>query len=181
MKSQIHKHLTKTYMKVRNNFFLLSSFFLFGGIVATAQPTHPNSPHDTVRTKNMTITYGRPYKKGREIFGKLVPYGQVYRVGADEATTITFAKDATFGNQPIKAGTYALFAIPEEKQWKIILNSNPKQWGAYDYEKNKDKDVLTVNAIVIPTSTPVEQLTIKAAPMSVSIEWDKTKVTIPVK
>lgn len=163
------------------NLLLLSSLFLFGGLVASAQPTHPNSPHDTVKTNNMTITYGRPYKKGREIFGKLVPYGQVYRVGADEATTISFAKDATFGGRPVKAGTYALFAIPNEKQWTIILNGNPKQWGAYDYDKNKDKDVLQVNAMVIPSSTPVEQLTIKATPMSVSIEWDKTKVSIPVK
>jgi hypothetical protein len=160
---------------------LLSSLFLFGGLVASAQPTHPNSPHDTVRTANMTITYGRPYKKGREIFGKLEPYGKVYRVGADEATTITFAKDATFGGKPVKAGTYALFAIPNEKQWTIILNSNPKQWGAYDYDKNKAKDVLQVNAMVIPSSTVVEQLTITPTPMSVTIEWDKTKVVIPVK
>ena len=160
---------------------LLSSLFLFGGLVASAQPTHPNSPHDTVRTANMTITYGRPYKKGREIFGKLEPYGKVYRVGADEATTITFAKDATFGGKPVKAGTYALFAIPNKKQWTIILNSNPKQWGAYDYDKNKAKDVLQVNAMVIPSSTVVEQLTITPTPMSVTIEWDKTKVVIPVK
>src|ERR1700750_2246955 len=90
---------------------------------ASAQPSHPKSPHDTVKTKDITITYGRPYKKGREIFGKLEPYGKVYRCGADEATQITFAKDVTFGGKAVKAGTYTFCAIPNKDQWTVILNS----------------------------------------------------------
>lgn len=161
------------------NLLLLSTMFLFGGLVASAQPTHPKSPHDTLKTKDLTVTYGRPYKKGREIFGKLEPFGKVYRVGADEATTITFVKNGTFGGKPVKAGTYALFAIPEEKEWTIILNGNPKQWGAYDYDKNKDKDVLQVKVPVVALSAPVEQLTIAAPGKDLTISWDKTKVAIP--
>src|SRR5258707_15507366 len=127
-------------MRVRNA--MLSLFaILLTATVSYAQPSHPKSPHDTVKTKDITVTYGRPYKKGREIFGKLEPFGKVYRCGADEATQITFDKDVTFGDKPVKAGTYALFVIPEEKQWTIILNSKLGQWGAYDYDKNKDKDV----------------------------------------
>lgn len=160
------------------NLLLLSTFVL-AGIFASAQPTHPKSPHDTLRTKDVTVTYGRPYKKGREIFGKLEPYGKVYRVGADEATTITFAKDGSFGGKPVKAGTYALFAIPNEKQWTIILNGNPKQWGAYDYEKNKDKDVLQVDVPVKTLSAPVEQLTIASPGKALTISWDKTQVSVP--
>src|SRR4051812_12213019 len=130
------------------NLLLLSSFVLFGGLAASAQPTHPKSPHDTLKTKDLTVTYGRPYKKGREIFGKLEPFGKGYRLGAAGATSITLVKDGTFGGKQVKAGTYALFAIPNEKTWTVILNGKPKQWGAYDYEKNKDKDVLQVEVPV---------------------------------
>jgi len=150
------------------------------GLIASAQPEHKVSPHDTLHAKNFTVTYGRPYKKGREIFGKLEPYGKVYRCGADEATTITFDKDAKFGGKPVKAGTYSLFVIPNEKQWTIILNSNPKQWGAYDYEKNKAKDVLQVDVPVVPLDATVEQLTIAAPGKDMTIAWDKTKVVIPI-
>lgn len=166
-------------MTLRKSLPLLS-FLLVAGLFACAQPSHPNSPHDTLRTKNLTVTYGRPYKKGREIFGKLEPYGKVYRCGADEATTITFAKDASFGGKTVKAGTYSLFVIPNAQQWTIILNSQVKQWGAYDYEKFKDKDVLHVDVPVTALDAPVEQLTIAAPGKDLTIAWDKTKVAIPV-
>ena len=159
---------------------LLCSFVLFLGGMASAQPSHPNSPHDTVRTKNITVTYGRPYKKGREIFGKLEPFGKVYRVGADEATTISFAKDGSFGGKPVKAGTYTLCAIPNEKSWTVILNSQLGQWGAFKYDQYKDKDVLHVDVPVLALSTPVEQLTIAVPGKELTISWDKTKVSVPV-
>lgn len=154
---------------------------LLAGTVSFAQPSHPKSPHDTVRTKDITITYGRPYKKGREIFGKLEPYGKVYRVGADEATQITFAKDVTFGGKPVKAGTYTLCAIPNEKQWTVILNSQLGQWGAFKYDQYKDKDVVHVDVPVTTLSTPVEQLTIAVKSGKVSIAWDTVEVEVPVK
>jgi hypothetical protein len=160
------------------SFFLLSTF-VFIGLIGFGQRT-PASPHDTVKTKNLAVTYGRPSMKGREIFGKLVPYGQVWRVGANEATTVTFEKDATFGGKPIKAGTYALFAIPTDKQWTVILNSQAKQWGL-DHDKNKDKDVLQVDVPVSMLSAPVEKLTIDASAKGITVEWEKTKVMIPVK
>ena len=158
--------------------FLLTTI-AFCGIVACGQPSHPASPHDTLTVKNLKVTYGRPYKKGREIFGKLEPYGKVYRVGADENTTITFAKDGTFGGKPVKAGTYSMFAIPSETKWTIILNGNAKQWGAFDYEKNKDKDVLHVDVPVKKLPSVVEQLTISAPASSLIIEWDQTHVEVP--
>ncbi len=161
------------------NILLFSFALILGGIV-NAQPSHPNSPHDTLRTKDLTVTYGRPYKKGREIFGKHEPYGKVYRVGADEATTITFAKDATFGGKSVKAGTYTLCAIPNEKSWTIILNSQLGQWGAFKYDQYKDKDVLHVDVPVQTLSAPVEQLTIAAPGKDLTISWDKTKVSVPV-
>ena len=140
----------------------------------------PVSPHETSTGKDISVRYGRPYKKGRVIFGGLIPYGKVYRCGADSATTVSFAKDATFGGKPVKAGTYTLFVIPNEQTWTIILNSQLGQWGAYDYEKYKDKDVLQVDVPVKKLSSPVEQLTINLPPSSMNIEWDNVEVSIPV-
>jgi len=158
--------------------FLLSAIAFFA-VAAYSQPTHPNSPHDTVQAKNIKVTYGRPYKKGREIFGKLEPYGKVYRCGADEATTISFAKDGTFAGKPVKAGTYTFFVIPNESKWTVILNSKVPQWGAYDYSKNKDKDVLQADVPVKNLSAPIEQLTIRFEGSNMIIEWDKTQVAVP--
>ncbi|HTQ27070.1 MAG TPA: DUF2911 domain-containing protein [Puia sp.] len=162
------------------NLLLLPAILLIS-IAACSQPSHPNSPHDTVRTANIKVTYGRPYKKGREIFGKLEPYGKVYRVGADEATTISFAKDGTFGGKPVKAGTYTLFAIPNASSWTVILNSQLGQWGAFSYDKYKDKDVLHVDVPVKKVSPPIEQLTIRFPASAMVIEWDDTQVSVPVK
>lgn len=139
------------------------------------------SPHETVRGKDVHVTYGRPYKKGRVVFGELEKFGQVWRTGADEATEITFSKDALFNGQPVKAGTYTLFTIPGEQEWTIILNSQLKQWGAYDYEEHKDKDVLRTKVPVQKTGQVIEQLTIRFAPdNSMIIEWDQTRVQIPI-
>ena len=163
---------------MNKSIFLLSSF-LFIGLISFAQPSHPHSSHDTVKTKNLTVTYGRPEMKGREIFGKLVPYGKVWRVGADESTNVTFDKDATFGGKPIKAGKYALFAIPNEDKWTVILNSNAGQWGT-EYNSNKDKDVLSVDVPVMKLGSPVEKVTYTVSGKGIKIEWEKTAVTIPV-
>lgn len=137
------------------------------------------SPHDTVTNGKTTVTYGRPYKKNRVVFGELEKYGKVWRVGADEATTITFAHDVKFGGAGVKAGTYTLFAIPQENEWTLILNSQPGQWGAYNYEKNKDKDVASVKVPVKKLDMPVEQLTIRFIESgAMLIEWDTCRVEV---
>ena len=99
-------------------------FFLLAGLfVLPACSQSRKSPHETVEGDNIKVSYGRPYKKGREVFGGLEKYGKVWRTGADEATEITFTKDGTFGGKPVKAGTYTLFTIPEKDKWTVILNS----------------------------------------------------------
>ncbi|MDP4213576.1 MAG: DUF2911 domain-containing protein [Bacteroidota bacterium] len=158
--------------------FLLS-FIAFIGLSAYSQEKVV-SPHETATGKNISVRYGRPYKKGRVIFGGLVPYGKVYRCGADSATTVTFEKDASFGGKSVKAGTYTLFVIPNKESWTIILNSQLGQWGAYSYDKNKDKDVLHVDVPVKKTDKLIEQLTISLPAHAMIIEWDQTKLIIPV-
>lgn len=145
-----------------------------------AQGGGKKSPHDTVTTKNLSITYGRPYKKGRVVFGELEKFGKVWRLGADQATEITFNQDSKLGGQGIAKGTYTMCALIEENEWTIILNSQLGQWGAFSYEKNKDKDVLKVKVPVKKLSDVVEQLTIKADNKAITISWDQTEVSVPV-
>ena len=161
---------------------LLLLLAVFACLSSQGQSSMRKSPHDTVQSAKATVTYGRPYKNGRVIFGELEKYGKVWRVGADEATTISFPKDVMFGGTAVKAGTYALFAIPGETEWTLILNSAYKQWGAYNYEKNKDKNVAMVNVRAQQTDTVVEQLTIRFLESgALVIEWDKTRVVVSLE
>jgi len=139
------------------------------------------SPHETINGKNISITYGRPYKKGRDIFGVLEPYGKVYRTGADEATEITLKKNCVFGGKQLKAGTYTLFTIPGKDEFGVILNSVLNQWGAFGYDKVKDKNVLNITVPVKHLDNPVEQLTFTIKDNGIQFEWDKTSIFIPVK
>lgn len=141
----------------------------------------PKSPRVTAEGKDVKVSYGQPSKRDREIFGGLVPYGQVWRTGANEATEITFAKDVKIAGKDVKAGTYTLFTIPTENEWTIILNSQLKQWGAYDYEKHKGKDVLQVKVPSKKIDSSVEALTYRFNNNNqLLIEWDKTQVAVPI-
>lgn len=154
---------------------------LFSTITSFGQSSLRKSPHDTVSSSLATVTYGRPYKNNRDIFGDLEKFSRVWRLGADEATTISFKNDVKVAGQTVKAGTYTMFALLNETEWTIILNTQLGQWGAFSYVKHTDKDVLKVNVPVKKLDTVVEQLTIRfAADNSLIIEWDKTQVTVPI-
>lgn len=149
------------------------------------------SPHEqttlTLSGKKITIEYGRPYKKGREIFGNLVPWGQVWRTGADEATTLTTDADLLIGNLKVPKGKYSIFTMPTDKakEWPLMVNKEPEQWGAYKYDKTKDLGRTMLKVETAPAS--VEQLTIalEAQPDKKSavlkIAWDKTVASTLVK
>lgn len=98
----------------------------------------------TVGYTKVTITYGSPATKGRLIWGGLVPYDSIWRGGADEATTVEFSTDVNVEGQNVKAGKYALFLIPGQKEWTVILNKKWDQWGAYAYDENEDAARFTV-------------------------------------
>jgi Protein of unknown function (DUF2911) len=140
------------------------------------------SPHDTVSTKDVTVTYGRPYKNGRDVFGGLEKFDQVWRLGADEATTIKFSKNTKFGKTDVPAGTYTMFVLLKENEWTFILNSVAGQWGAYSYDKNKEKNVAYAVVPVQKIDSPVEQLTIRFDDDNhLIVEWDMTRVSVTVK
>lgn len=129
------------------------------------------------------VTYSQPLKRDREIFGKLVPYGQVWRTGANEATEITATRDMMVNNQVLKAGTYSIFTIPGETEWTIIINNDVGLWGAYNY--NDKMDLMRFNVPVNANSTFYEAFTIsfdhRNEMADLLIMWEKTKIIIPLK
>lgn len=109
----------------------------------------PATDTDTIDENIIAVNYGSPKVKGRVIWGGLVPYGEVWRTGANEATTVEFTKDVFIEQQPLTKGVYSLFTIPSEKEWTIIFSTNSKQWGAFKY--NEAEDALRVK--INPTLT----------------------------
>lgn len=140
----------------------------------------------SMRYKNtyIKITYSQPQKRGRVIFGEVVPFGKVWRTGANEATEITLTKDIQMKGTFLKAGTYSLFTIPEKDKWTIIINKDVGLWGSYNY--NSAQDVLKFDVPVLPVeSIAYEPFTLKFDQQNdvadLLIVWDKTKVSIPIK
>ena len=155
---------------------------LFLGLMLTISSlTFAQSPRALAESANVKVSYGQPSKKGRVVFGGLEKFGTVWRTGANEATEITFKKDGKFGGKTVKAGTYSLFSKLGEKEWIIILNSELKQWGAYGYEKVKDKNVAEVTVPVKTLKDVVEKLTITTDDKTLTISWDTTSVAVPME
>lgn len=137
----------------------------------------------TTENNYVKCTYGQPLKKGREIFGNLVPYGKLWRTGANEATEITFTSNIQIGDTQLPAGTYTLFSIPNKDKWTIILNSELGQWGDFDYDATKN--VLTYEASVSTNSDIYEGFTIQFEDVSngfnLLLLWDTVKVSVPIQ
>ena len=130
--------------------FLLTTGVLIAGAALAQRGDDADRASKNGRTEGeiagvgVVLEYGRPNVKGREIWGGLVPYDQVWRTGADEATTITLSADAMVEGEPLAAGTYALFTIPGEDEWTVIFNKTAKQWGAFRYDEGEDALRVTV-------------------------------------
>jgi hypothetical protein len=168
-------------MKKTGVLFILAVFAL--STFAFAQKP---SPKATAEGKNVSVVYGQPSKKGRAIFGvggsgSLEAYGKVWRTGANEATEITFKKDGMFGGKAVKAGTYTLFSVPGEKEWKIILNSELKQWGANGYDKIKAKNVAEVTVPTKKFKDSAEKLSFMVTDKIVAMQWDMMGFEVPIK
>lgn len=160
---------------------LLSSVAMAQLDVPRASPKA--SVSQTVGLTDITINYCRPGVKGRVIWGGLVPYDQVWRTGANEATTISFSTDVTIEGQNLAAGTYAIFTIPGKDEWTIILNKGAKLWGAYEYKQADD--VLRFKAKP-QAAEYAEWMTLCFPKMTldsadVTLMWEKLKVAFTVK
>ena len=135
---------------------------------------------------DITVDYSRPSKKGRVIFGDLVPYGQVWRTGANEATTIAFDGAIRFGGIPVAAGTYTLWTIPEADRWTVILNNKMYSWGVtYGGEAQRDPaaDVAKVE-VPVERGPLFEQFTIsveREPETALQLAWDEVRVRVPIE
>ena len=143
----------------------------------------PLSPKDTVKGKiegvETEIVYCRPSARNRKMIGGKDPYGSVWRTGANAATTIEFDKAVKIEGKSLPAGKYALFTIPNEDEWTIIINKDYNQQGAYNYDEKKD--VLRVNVKTKKTPQFVETFTITPEKDRVSLKWENTEVAFKVK
>lgn len=165
---------------------------LMQNTAAEAQPAPPKlefpaaSPGCTLKQRigltDIEISYSRPSAKGREVFGNVVPYGKVWRTGANQATKIIFSTPVKLNGTEIAAGTYALMTIPDKEQWTIIINKGSEQWGAYKYDEKTD--IVRFKAAPAKLAQPVETFTIEYDQIrensaTLSLSWDKT--TVPLK
>jgi len=144
-----------------------------------------NFAHDRVDNEKLIakVYYSQPQKKGREIFGSLIPYGSVWRTGANEAVQIRFYQDVVFGDKLLSAGTYSLFTIPNSEEWTIIINSDLDYWGAYSYDQKKD--IIRTNVASTQIDEVIESFSIRFETSTdnksvMKISWDQTLVEVPI-
>lgn len=169
---------------MKTTFFKLSfGLFLLGVMSANllfAQKSSKAEASSAVGSGKVTISYSQPSVKGREVWGKLVPYDKVWRTGADDATTIEFAKDATVEGKKIVAGKYSLFTIPTKGgEWTIIFNKTAKQRGAYDYKEKED--ALRVKVKSAKADSLAEKMTFTVGTDGiVTLLWENLKVPFKV-
>ena len=142
---------------------------------------HDRKPGDKAAIR---VTYSRPQANGREVLGDLVPYGDVWRTGANEAAEIKFYQDVTIDGKKLAAGAYSLFTIPEKDAWTIIFNKDLDYWGAYSY--NQKEDVLRVSAPAKPLDEPLEAFSIQFEPGEgnnaiMHLGWGDEVASLPIQ
>ncbi len=170
-------------MKTVSNHLIILAFMVCFTTI-NAQVKSPKG-HVELTKEGVTVSvdYSRPYKKGRTIFGGLVPFGKYWRTGANLATEISFSKAVVFNGKDVKAGRYRFYTIPGEKMWTLVLNSELNKKGFY--EPNHDLDVVSSEVESKTMKKQLEQFTILLKDtkkgISLSLKWDTTKVVIPIE
>ena len=163
---------------------LLTSIFSFAQQIQMPQASPSAKIIQKVGLTDVTVDYSRPSTKGRKIFGELVPFGQVWRTGANGATILTFSTDVTVGGQSVPAGSYALYSIPGKKEWIIILSKKTELWGSIGYQQSDDQA-----RFVVPTSkTSKKYETFEIAfnnftdnSATVSMKWETARVDFKIE
>lgn len=163
----------------RITFLLLALITTLSAANAQSKPSPEATVEGKIGAANVKIVYCQPSARGRKIMGELVPYGEVWRTGANAATTIEFDKPVKIEGKDLAAGKYSLFTIPGEKEWTIIINKVAKQMGAYEYKK--EDDVLRVTVKPTKTASMVETFNIALGKDDVQMKWENTAVAFKVK
>ena len=144
-----------------------------------AKPSPAATATGKIGAADVTVNYSSPAVKGRTIWGGLEPYGKVWRAGANEATTVEFSKPVTVEGKALPAGKYGFFVIPTEKQWTVIFNKVPNQWGAYKYEEKQD--ALRVMVTPRKPATMAERLVYEVTPKGLVLRWENMEVPVAIK
>jgi len=164
---------------------------LYVASIVLTNYTKSHSPEDTVSFEEgkykLEVFYNRPSKEGREIFGGLVPFGEVWRTGANEATTFTTNQDIKVKGQILREGKYTLWTVPGPQEWKVIFNSEMYPWGIkFSGETYRDStyDVVEVRVAVERLEEVQEMFTIDFTYqeiMNMTMSWDQTKISVPIQ
>jgi len=152
--------------------------------LTTPQPSPSASIEQVVGLTEVEIEYSRPGMKGRKIFGDLVPFGEVWRLGANKSTIIELGDDVKIGGKEVKSGEYSMFAIPGESEWTIIINTNLTLWGSDGYKKEEDVARFTVKPTKITDA--IESFTIDFSHFTsnsanINFSWENTRVSFPIE
>ena len=140
----------------------------------------------TLGTDTLVVCYSRPRMLGRPIMGRVVPFGEPWRLGANEATTLTVSVPVLFGEIRLPPGSYSLYAVPEQREWRVIVNRAALRWGVPISDSVKAEDIGATTAAVEAASPPVEEFRMgferdgRDAVVLV-IEWDRTRVRVPIR
>jgi hypothetical protein len=151
--------------------------------IKAPQPSPTGKIMQAAGLTDITIEYSRPSAKGRKVYGGLVPFNELWRTGANGSTKVTFSEDVVIMGNKLPKATYALYAIPSEKQWTIIFHKNLEHWGIDDYKQ--EEDICRVMVSTKSNSTNVETFTmsvdnIKNTSCEITLAWENTSVSIPV-
>ena len=174
--------ITKGFFLALTGLFMSSMVWAQGD--KSTRPSPPATATGKVGGANITINYSSPAVKGRKIWGDLVPYDKVWRAGANEATIFTTDKDIKVEGKTLPAGKYSLYAIPGEKQWTIIFNSQTGQWGIQrngETTEDPSKDVLRVTVKPVKSASVNERLTYKIDNKGFALLWENLKVPVSIK
>ncbi|GAA4298718.1 DUF2911 domain-containing protein [Nibribacter koreensis] len=174
---------------LKTNSLLLTVLFLLTMTASVlAQDAKPKASPAMAATgkvgkATLTINYSSPSVKGRTIWGELVPYNKAWRAGANEATTFITDKDIMVEGKMLKAGKYSLFAVPSEKEWQIIFNSQTGQWGTTRQGANFDpaNTVLTVTVMPKKSAKMYESLTYDINAKGFSLLWENLEIPVAIK
>jgi Protein of unknown function (DUF2911) len=171
-------------IKLTNSFLCGFVLCAFATIQNPAQAQKPSPAADTsvtINGKKIAIKYSAPSMRGRKIYGDLVPYGKIWRAGADEATSLTTEADLDINGLKVPAGSYTLYVFPEANQWQLVVNKQTGQWGTV---YNKGQDLGRVKMTLNKTSAPVEtyKMTLSSEGGNkgkLTLEWENTIASVP--
>ncbi len=164
--------------------FICSLSLSVNAQIKSPQPSTSQTVTQTVGLTNIELSYSRPSMRERNIFGELVPYGKMWRTGANKNTTITFDKDVIIGSKEVKAGTYAIFTKPNAQSWEVYFYSDASNWGTPAAWEN-EKVVASIKANVVAMPMEVETFTISFDAITndsatLGFRWDHTYVAVPI-